>query len=57
MPRSSNIVWLWYVPHAQIVRYLCSVWIIEDELHFTNHGECALVMRWSQEGSPPDARE
>lgn len=47
------ISWLRYVPHGELLRYLVAGWVIDDELHFTSHGEYAVLMRWDREGEPP----
>lgn len=47
------ISWLRYVPHSELLRYLVAGWAIDDELHFTSHGEYGVLMRWDREGEPP----
>lgn len=46
------MIWLRYVPHAQILRFLATGWAISDELHGTNHGEYSVLMIWEGEGEP-----
>lgn len=46
------MIWLRYVPHAQILRFLATGWAISDELHGTNHGNYAVLMIWEGEGEP-----
>lgn len=46
------MTWLRYVPHGELLRYLVAGWVIDDELHFTSHGEHAVLMRWGREGEP-----
>lgn len=38
------MLWLQYVPHAQIVAFLAKGWRISDELHGTNHGHYSVLM-------------
>lgn len=46
------MIWLRYVHHAQILRFLATGWAISDELHGTNHGEYSVLMIWEGEGEP-----
>lgn len=46
------MIWLRYVPHAQLLRFLATGWAISDELHGTNHGEYSVLMIWEGEGEP-----
>lgn len=50
------MIWLRYVPHGELLRYLVAGWTLDDELHFTSHGEYAVLMRWPEEGDPPEVR-
>ena len=46
------ITWLRYTPHSQLLLYLARGWVIEDELHESNHGNWSVLMRWPFDGEP-----
>lgn len=46
------IEYLRYVPHGQMLLFLARGWAISDELHFTTHGQYAVLMVWGGEGEP-----
>ena len=48
----NHVVFLRYVAHGQMLAFLAKGWVIDDELHGTNHGIFSILMRWEGEHEP-----
>ena len=51
-PAATEIQYLRYVPHSDLISRLAEGWVISDELHGVPHGHHATLMVWAGEGDP-----
>jgi hypothetical protein len=46
------MIWLRYVPHAEVPSYLAKGWEISDDFRDCHHGAHSVLMVWKGEGEP-----
>lgn len=53
----SDIRWYRYVPIHKVDDYLGLGWIAHDSLRYCRHGLWSVLMEWTKDGNPREARD